>query len=830
MKNQCAVYLSFFAFAVILLTSPQIVPAAIIIDPNGTGATNVDPAEPGTWTSDTNVYIGKTASGELLVDAASEVESDSTLLGDKPGSTGILTIDGIGSKWTSSFRLDVGSEGSGTLNITNGGAVSNIFSSISSTSTVMVDGIGSTWASGGLDVNGTLTITNSGSIIGSFDTIGSTGTVTVDGINSTWTNNGLRISGILNVYGSALSVSGSTCIDPNGSATGSIHFGDSCGTLTTESLSCSSSQFTGTGTINTHGLVSDVDLIFDATHGQSQTLFFNGPGQNITVNLNTVVTSYDLGAGYQGNGSLAILDGVVISSSEGYLGYHLGAVGTTTVSGPGSTWTNSSGLYVGRGGSGSLNITNGGVVSNSFALLGNYSGSTGFVTVDGAGSKLINNSSLNVGCEGSGTLCITNRGAVSDRDGSIGFDSIVTVDGIGSTWTNSSDLNINGILGIADCGAVSSSNAILGNDIGSSGTVTVNGPGSTWTNRYSLSVGNEGNGMLEITNGGTVNSAYATLGDNWDSTGIVTVDGPGSTWTNDGELYVGHSSYGMLDITNAGAVTCSYDVYLGYWGVWPTDNTTVEGSGSVWTDDGDLEGAVGTVMVDGVGSTLTNNSHLCVGYGGCGTLTITDGGLVSVAGTLTIDYENNSNSSINMATGGMLALQCNAENSLLDFFEWIEGMDAINYWDDSISDWLPITGATSGTDYTLEYLTEGELAGYTVLTVGTVSIPGDANGDGLVDGSDVTILAGNWQFGVDDGQTATWAMGDFNGDGQVDGSDVTILAGNWQYGVEAAATAVPEPGCVALLLMLVLAVGFGYYFSNRNVCRCVSCSSSGKRI
>ena len=31
---------------------------------------------------------------------------------------------------------------------------------------------------------------------------------------------------------------------------------------------------------------------------------------------------------------------------------------------------------------------------------------------------------------------------------------------------------------------------------------------------------------------------------------------------------------------------------------------------------------------------------------------------------------------------------------------------------------------------------------------------------------------------------ATWEMGDFNGDGVVDGSDVTILAGNWQYGVD----------------------------------------------
>ena len=92
-------------------------------------------------------------------------------------------------------------------------------------------------------------------------------------------------------------------------------------------------------------------------------------------------------------------------------------------------------------------------------------------------------------------------------------------------------------------------------------------------------------------------------------------------------------------------------------------------------------------------------------------------------------------------------------------------------------------------------------------TGGSNDIPGDANNDGKVDGSDVTILAGNWQKGVSDGLTAIWEEGDFNGDGKVDGSDVTILAGNWQYGVTAAAAAVPEPSILIGLLMLGL-IGF----------------------
>ena len=97
-----------------------------------------------------------------------------------------------------------------------------------------------------------------------------------------------------------------------------------------------------------------------------------------------------------------------------------------------------------------------------------------------------------------------------------------------------------------------------------------------------------------------------------------------------------------------------------------------------------------------------------------------------------------------------------------------------------------------------------KLAGLQIALQGTVNIPGDANNDGKVDGSDVTILAGNWQKGVNDGQTAIWTEGDFNGDGKVDGSDVTILAGNWQYGVDAAAVSVPEPSTMVGLLSLCL--------------------------
>ncbi len=68
--------------------------------------------------------------------------------------------------------------------------------------------------------------------------------------------------------------------------------------------------------------------------------------------------------------------------------------------------------------------------------------------------------------------------------------------------------------------------------------------------------------------------------------------------------------------------------------------------------------------------------------------------------------------------------------------------------------------------------------------VGVPAIPGDANGDGLVDENDIQIMAQNWYA-----EYATWEMGDFNGDGMVGPADASILAANWGYAFEESSTA-----------------------------------------
>ena len=82
-------------------------------------------------------------------------------------------------------------------------------------------------------------------------------------------------------------------------------------------------------------------------------------------------------------------------------------------------------------------------------------------------------------------------------------------------------------------------------------------------------------------------------------------------------------------------------------------------------------------------------------------------------------------------------------------------------------------------------------------------LPGDANCDGTVDISDLTVLSQNWE---DYSEVKTWAQGNFNNDDYVDIGDLTILSQYWGLSTssfeEALASigTVPEPTTFAMLI------------------------------
>jgi T5SS/PEP-CTERM-associated repeat protein len=357
--------------------------------------------------------------------------------------------------------------------------------------------------------------------------------------------------------------------------------------------------------------------------------------------------------------------------------------------------------------------------------------------------------------------------------------------GDSAMWTPSATVYIGetgaGGLTVDGDSSMLSDYSFLGYQSGVTGVATVSGVNSTWINSSHFYIGSYGRGALNVTNGGAVTSTSCGIGYHSESTGTVTVSGSGSTWINSSHFYVGVSGDGDLDIVDGGIVSNTF--------------------GNI----GRFYGATGVVTVSGSGSTWTNSDWLYVGRYGGGALNIYDGGLVCSAIGLTIDDNGDGDSFINMGAGGMLALFGDADDSLSELFELVDGTDAIRYWDDSLRGWANITGAAADVDYTLSYRTEGDLAGYTVLTVTTpVPTPGDTNGDYIVDVLDFKNLIA--QLGGAPGAESA----DFNGDNFVDLEDFAIQRGNIGFGVTASAPefqmTIPEPATLTALTLGGLAL------------------------
>lgn len=352
---------------------------------------------------------------------------------------------------------------------------------------------------------------------------GATGRVTVEGAGSAWTSTGIinvgyAGRGILNIgTGAQVTSTTITFFGQQEGSSGSLNFGTNGGTLNTASLFIQPSQITGTGVINTKGLCSDIDLVVDAQHGLAQNLLWNTIDQHVALNLDLTSSKGILGAGFASAGTLAIRDGLSLTSSGGYLGYHSAAQGSGNIDGVGTTWSINGNMYVGNYGQGKLSITHGGSVKTIGTFntinIGYASGASGDVSIDGSNSTLLSNYALYVGYQGHGTLRIT-RG-----------------------------------------GTLTASSVVLANNPSCSGNVNIDGVGSSW-HSTNLTIGGSGAGKFTISNGGTAtisssvsinkNSALGILVDGGTTFNLGTSNlanngnirllagpqaAPGSTWT-----------------------------------------------------------------------------------------------------------------------------------------------------------------------------------------------------------------------------------------------------------------------------------------------------------
>ncbi|MEM8835380.1 MAG: hypothetical protein AAGD00_06130 [Planctomycetota bacterium] len=640
-----------------------------------------------TFDATTGHFIGEESgsNGTLNIESGSDLTLGGGLTtGQAAGSTGAVTVDGMGSTLTTSGAVTsfLGDSGTGVLNISNGGSASfsqslnlaqtgtmssgtiNIGGAGSMLSTVNGlavgrEGTGTLAASAGafIDVGSTLNFGNTTTGVG-------TGTFTgtaVDALNLTVGGNGMGIvtaqSGTSFTIGNVLNIGTGT------DATGSL-------TLDGSTLTAAGVAVIGGGGDGTLTLRNGADVAIN--------------GLPLSIVAETGVGSLNIESG----SSLDVAGALNVAEFAS-------AVGTINIGGTNSELIAGDGLNIGNRGMGTLTATDGARIELGTRLnIGGSSTGDGMATM--SGTTLIADSML-VARTGTGELTVTN-GSTLDFGGGFSIGRDAGASGTMSITDTTVTTGTSGVsVGVAGTGtfhAADSDITVVGGDlqIGSanSGIMSLsNGSSLSITNTGTSVVGGEangntpnGDGTLTVAGGAMGGSTFTSAGSlrvaDGGATGNVTISGTGSSMTLGERLFVGYDGdgtmtvtdgatlnvnapmdssnvgfnggSGALNITNGGSAHFTPDLYVGRFadGVLNADNATISlGRRLIISDDDAVSGEVTLSQSD-----LTALGDMIVAERGTGTLTMQSGSNATIAGGVFVG----------MGANGMGTLAINASS------------------------------------------------------------------------------------------------------------------------------------------------------------------------
>ncbi|TPM89690.1 autotransporter outer membrane beta-barrel domain-containing protein [Mesorhizobium sp. B2-1-3A] len=540
------------------------------------------------WTVGADLVVGNIATGTLDIQNGGTVTNDTGFIGY--GGQGTVTVSGTdgggnASTWTNNGDLVVGQDGNGTLNIGNGGQVSNAYGYIGVAAASQSD----------VTVSG-----HDGS-----------------GHASTWTNTGTLYVG------------------DNGKASLAIQDGGIVNSALVVIGNNSDGNGTGTGMVAVTG--RDIDQ-----HAS-------------TLNITNQIY---VGSGGIGN-KLDILDGGLVNSGQASIGYGSGSEGTATVSGRdingnASAWNAANNIYVGFSGSGTLNVADGAAVATSATgggaasvYIGYTNGGTGTVNVSsstGSVSSLTATDRIDVGYDGDGTMTVGKGGFVS-----VGTD-VHIANGSTATGTLHLDGDATG-RGVVETGSVikgAGATAILDLNGGilranrdeadflNGFTALSVAAGGAWfdTNGHDIGIGTDfsgssnfnklGLGQLTLTGDSSGFTGASTV-----SAGTLAVNGVlgGNMLVDTGGRLVGTGGVG--NVVNTGVVTPGYGNAMGTLTV-QGDYVSTGGRLEIATVLGDDSSQTSRLAVNGTTSGVTHVS--IINRGGPGAPTVEGIKIVEVTG------------------------------------------------------------------------------------------------------------------------------------------------------------------------------------------------------
>ncbi len=314
-------------------------------------------------------------------------------------------------------------------------------------------------------------------------------------------------------------------------------------------------------------------------------------------------------------------------------------------------------LHVGGASHSTLDIQSTGSLYAVLVSFGTDAGTTGSGTVTGILDTAFG---INVGDAGSGSLSVGEGGIVrgivnvgaspggtgsftlysgASMEDSIGMGnsgSITTGDG-DATIVLHGGSQISGSISVGGAGTttLTTTNGIftLGGNLSlgaaAGGTVTAHLDGTT-LGPAGLLINGDGANSLLVDNGATLtmtNAVVSEIGGSGSGSNEMTVSGAGTTWTNTGDLLIGGTGYGVLTITDTASVSQQQITLGGSESGTGTLNLT---SGGTLTAQnfhiGSSSGSGGEVMIDGAGSELHVTTDFTIGGNGYGNVTVSNGG------------------------------------------------------------------------------------------------------------------------------------------------------------------------------------------------------------
>jgi T5SS/PEP-CTERM-associated repeat protein len=269
-----------------------------------------------------SIFAGSGGSGSASVSAGGRVETTfQVIVGNGTNSDGTATVTGTNSTLAVGTTLEVGRDGTGTLNIQSAGKVT-------AASAVVGNNANSI---GAVSLNGTLSALD---VTGLLD-VGRAG------------------NGTLNVQSAGRVNAGSAIVGNEATSVGAVNLSGTNSTLAVAGLLDVGSAGTGTINIQSAGRVTAASAIVGNNANSIGAVNVNGTDSTFAV-------TGTLEVGSAGNGTLNIQAGGRVTANNTLIGGFANSVGTINVTGTNARLEVTNPLVVGDGGAGTVNINTGG--------------------------------------------------------------------------------------------------------------------------------------------------------------------------------------------------------------------------------------------------------------------------------------------------------------------------------------------------------------------------------------------------------------------------------------------------------------------------------------